>query len=1689
MNSMNRISRHRVLYIATFILLICAIADPPRSLHAQPSSARAGALFGRITDLHGRPVAGAMVHIESTSLNGLAHSDGRFLLQSLPAGSYTVLIAAAGFPAVARSVTIRAGEGTNLDVGLRATTVGSSLFFQSDDPHPAIPFAEEILPGSNIHLRAYRILDPTAFYLALGLLPVGAAGARRAIPAIADSADRITSGICGLVREWEYMPGMRLANGMAVDNVPLPFRSPGVYIIEMTSPSSQTTSISSVVISDIGIIIKHAGQRTFAFAADARSGRRLPGVRLTYGSAGSKRHATTGADGIAELRGDGEHSMSGRIVVIGEKSGNFVEREVEIGADASTLPARIHFQTDRPVYRPGQTIDYRGIVRFADDEERYHPLESKSATIEVMNEQGEEVYRATQKLSDLGTFSGELCFGEDCHLGEYTARVSAGGGSDNFVFTIAEYKKPEFTVTVAPERARYLASEHIRATINGRYLFGAPVANAEVEYKVYRMPLGSGVAGTYRGGGSNEPSLDMIMNNKGRLRADGTFAVDIPTEFSTSSDYLYRIEAIVVDASRRAIEGSAEVNVVRSEYAVAARSDKNFYRAGERASIAIDVSRFDGRASGALQYSITGTRRFVEWIDGAWRNCSEECIAGSGYTSTDGHVTIPFPVAHTGTIELNVQIGTSHPTSATARFATIDAKDARRVIDATNARVIPEHDSYRTGDLINALVLLPARPADMLVSMGASRMLSCDVHRAEGMATIVSIPAKEGSAPNVFIDVAAIAGGRLVTSSAAVDVEPVEKKLAIEIAVARSTFKPGDSTRVTFRALDYHGHPVRDAELAVAGIDESIFSLSPDRTPDLASLLPARRGNGIVSACALATELPLYFDGNRKRIALVADLDNSARTNIQDAVALSSGVTTSGVNGFSIRGGRASETRIRVDAIDVNDPFESKMPTSITSTSATMIASSAQIAVDDAAPVPGAYLLPPRLRSTFKDQMAWAPALRTDDDGYAHLDLRFPDNLTTWRITARGVTASTQIGEKSIDLVARKDLLIRMEAPRFITQGDSLLLATTVHNYLSTAKRVTVRLSGENAEVGGGERTISIGPNQDARVDWPLAVRGTDTVKLTAKALTDEESDAMEISIPVVPHGLKGGVSASGELGNNDEADTLRLDIPERSIPATRAITLQLSPSVGSSMIGALDDLIGYPYGCAEQTMTRFLPTVVVANTLKELDMPFDTARQKEIPAMVATGLERLYGFQHSDGGWGWWVNDATNPFMTAYVLYGLTVAREAGFTIPRDRYDRAVASLREQLERAIPQPRKLDPRSPDARSLDAATLAYMLFVSSTIHEAHADRFYVERIEALARNAESGEYPMALLALAARNHGDAHLADSLAPMLASQIAGNKGAAQWAVASHTGRWQSDPVESASYALRALLASPHGWRDDIESGFNWLVAQRQGSSWSSTRQTAMALYALADYAHYKGEAARELDVVVTVNGNATYRMHIDTNSFTARDLRLTLRGGELKAGTNTIIVRREGEGGLHFSASGSYYLDGESLDASDRGFHVERAYYKLERELRDNRYVYVERPFTGTVKSGDELLVKVTVHSAEAREYVLLEDPLPAGCEVVDDVEGYTIDGESEYQGAPSGARDGARDGWRWWYSSRERRDEKLAFFASKLEEGDHSFSYILRAQIPGTYSVMPSVGMLNYFPDIHGNSDAAEMRIE
>jgi len=1508
--------------------------------------------------------------------------------------------------------------------------LSTERIFGPEEPEIYVSLGGQIgADPTTFRFKAYRLDDPVGFFrtqenphsLDLGY--------------DADTTTRkpILSDKDKLVASWEERVRSR-DRYWYNHQVKVPLKQSGVYLIVAEGREKEAATV--LIISELGMVVKQAKGEALAFVVDRRSGERVADFPLSFvRRATTIAETRTGGDGVAQTtippfvpsdddmeRGWG---YGNSLIVLGESHGKFVISDSYFYGYQST-DYRVYLHTDRPVYRPSQTVYYRGIARQVADDGTYRNATGDTVAVEVTDARGNSIAKDTLTLSDFGTFSGELALADEPPLGEYQIHTRIGDHDDWFSFSVEEYKKPEYEVTVTTDRAQYTRGDRITAHVKADYYFGSPVSEGTVEYSVIRSRYwrpwwyGSEWAYLYRSDMRfSGYGAETVNTGSGKLASDGTFTIEYETDGKTDEDYLYTIQANVVDASRRSIAGSATVQVTRGEFYVTAWTDKYLYQPGSPATIFVRAASFDGDKPVTTSFNVRVERTWWERNDRKSRR--ETVWSGSGTTDSHGEGSVTFTPQKTGYFNVIVEATDSRGATITASayVYVADRNYAYWDSDNRNVQIIPDKALYKPGEMMTALIVMPEQGGDLLVTTEGAAIYGHQVERLDSRSALVRIRIEDRYAPVFYLAASAIQHGEFVSNLQQISVAPEGKRLRVEVRADQDTYKPGDSGLVTVRVLNEQGEPAPETDVAVSIVDEALYAIRPDMTPDIGEIFYGMRGNEV------STQTSLYFRF----------------------------YTRSRDKGLSEAFGDNAVAPTSAEIVD-----DAAMRSVAKSAAGFALGAEEQ-------------LVQPVLRSDFKDLMFWTPSVRTDRNGRATLHVKFPDNLTTWRITARGVTQATAVGQATAEVIARKDLLVRMETPRFITAGDKLLIATTVHNYLSEAKSTRVEFKAEGVRATKDRTTVTIPAGGEQRIDWEITAPKAGNATLTVRALTNEESDAMELTVPVLPQGLRTASGAIAEIDETGGTETLTLTIPENADPSTSEMYISISPSPASSVIGALDALIGYPYGCVEQTMSRFLPTVVVADALKGLDVPFDPKKREELPKMVAKGLTRLYGLQHPDGGWGWWEHDETNPFMTAYVMYGMTIAGGAGYDVDGGSYARGTNSLRDQIEKGT--------------SDEPTTRAYMLYVAGMIDSIDV----AGPIRKLADRGDLNPYAQALLALAAQKEGMEPLAKRLVDALESEAKVTATGAYWQGSTWHYRWQEDQVETSAFVVKALLAI-RGETDLTRKGVRWLLAQKEGDAWHNTRQTAMVVYAIIDHLKASHELSPDYTATASVNGREVFVGHISRNDVFSGAKEIRVDAKSLRQGANTITVSKSGSGRLYATARVIYYATGPAVKPTSAGFTVEREYFTLDRKTRKGGVVYTKAPFRGTVKSGDEILVRVTVEPDSRYEYFMLEDPLPAGCEVVTDAQGYTIEGEEGYGNQGPIRKGGYRvmPIWNWWYADRDVRDEKVAFFAPRIESREYTFTYILRAQIPGSYSVMPSVAALMYYPEVRGNSGTIAMTI-
>jgi alpha-2-macroglobulin len=698
-------------------------------------------------------------------------------------------------------------------------------------------------------------------------------------------------------------------------------------------------------------------------------------------------------------------------------------------------------------------------------------------------------------------------------------------------------------------------------------------------------------------------------------------------------------------------------------------------------------------------------------------------------------------------------------------------------------------------------------------------------------------------------------------------------------------------------------------------------------------------------------------------------------------------------------------------------------------------------------PTPGSEDTPIQVtpRREFPDTAYWNATLVTEADGTVRVTVRLPDTLTTWRAVVRAVTLATEVGQGTGDVTVTKPISADPALPRFAVQGDRFAVDVLARNYAGGALAATCRLEAPGlVALDPGVRAIDLPFNETRATRWSVVASEVGTNTVSARLDTSAGSDAIEVPLEVMPLSVPERFGASGTV---TDVVTTTFSIPFNAVPDASKVELLVTPSEAMGVIDGLEGLIAYPYGCVEQTMSRMLPNASVGRLILVLDIqiPEITAQLDEV---MRAGLQKLYGFQLRDGAWGWWGSER-NVYITAYVLHGLLLAREAGFSVDPTVVDRGLTVLG-----------TLATAERDARI--QAYAAYVLALGGRLPGPLLDAVYRQR---------SGldAFAMAALAIAEEAAGRSTAAAAAMDDLEALARVTDTTAYWPLAQgwSTYHWRTmaSAEKNTAMALEALVrlrkTSPLA-----PKAARWLMEQRSGGAWSSTQATAFAVVALADYAVASGERTAAFDWSVAIDGESAASGRVDSTNRRLRIPSIVRRGSDLAPGMHEVVIRVSGDGVMYYSLAGdlALYRDGiPGGTGAGHGITVRREYMSVATGATQDQW-----------DTGDLINVYLTVETSEALSYMIVEDMLPAGLEAVN------TGLKSEARGTPR---------WKWWgYERKEIRDEKVTFFDGDVPLGRQVFEYAARAVTPGVFAARPAVAYAMYRPDVWGRSASDEVRV-
>ncbi len=1600
--------------------------------------------------------------------------------------------------------------------------------------------------GGTYKFRLLAIEDPVAFFSSIDKNNM-----RYAFD-IFGSKKEVLLKYTSLIKEWkDYIPSNYYGSN---NNVSLgKIDKPGIYILQALK--GDRVAYCGIVVSDLSLVYKNSSKEILAYVANAQTSEFILKSRISvYNNGELITSKTADKDGLVlfDMTSLKDNNVTSPILIAQAGEETILSDPYFYFRNGNGKYYTAYIYTNQPVYRPGQQVFFKAVMREKGGNE-INNVPFKKFSVSIKSPKNKEVFSSDLTTNEFGSLNSDFILDEEADLGNYNIVISDGQTSYNGSFSVEEYKKPEYKVEVNTGSKNYAGKDIIDGSVSADYYFGSPVTNGEVTLSIYKKQYWrpwyywSEYSWFYRSYTKQMyyGNLQMVSQESGSLDDKGEYKFSYKISDDVEYDYVYVITAEVKDASRRVIPGSSEVYVTRGAFSIFTSPDRYFVERGKTVNLRVNANDFSDNPV-QTDFDIT-----INYSNPRSHYNQDKLEVLHGRTDAHGKASVPYTTGHLseGYYSYTVKAHDSRDREITASssFYVGDINNYYYGRTGSGLEIVTDKDAYDKGDSLIAYIFTPTTNTELLLTYESDIFIKYKKYKVEGNSLTIREKLTDRFSPSFNISVCFLKDRQFYNTSKLVGVLAKDKFLDITLKPSKGIFKPGENADYLVSVKDYKGSPVPNTDLSFGIIDESIYAIKEDETQDIQSFFYAPQYSYIPTYNSLqysnfssqsrdATYIDKnYFkdehrdESNLKKGSLYGKIDiksgggsakdvyviltsekyyYTARTdtnghyNIGNIVQGDYEIYISG-NGHNLT--LIKNININRKSIEYN--FEIEAPVLIARQDAGQFFGGSVEADEMALNAPRANgimmksemkdkkagYVKAEVRSNFVDALIWKADIITDKNGNAKVSFKIPDNLTTWRTTVRGATKNTDVGQQTDKIISRKDLLVRMETPRFFREGDEMTVSTIVHNYLDEKKKTKITFGAENIKVTGSEVNskgydplinkdkdgvyeIVIDKNGELRIDWNVKVDNpVGEAKLTVEALTNEESDALELKVPILPQGIKETKPLISDFDDFNKTEELSFRIPDDVDLRTAKLEFNLSPSLAGTIIKALDDLVGYPYGCVEQTMSRFLPTIIVANTFKAIDAPLKYSTIEELPKMAEAGLKRLYSFQHDDGGWGWWTNDKTHPYMTAYVIYGMTLSKKAGFPVDNNVYSRGVDNLMNQIEKSD--------------DVDETTLSFMLYsMAAAMKYNSGDYSYINKKMADLLDSDLNAYSIALLASALKDINNDALARKAADRLERMVHTEERYAYWGGKEWHYSWQDDKVQTTAFVLKALLKT-NSKSELVDKTVRWLLQQKQGFSWRSTQETASVIFALADYLKTTNELNPDYNATVYINGEQITNKHFTREDIFKETGTIKLSGLKdniLHKGENEIKIVKNGSGKLYFSGINQYYTKNETAAAKTNNFRVKREYYILRPEQLKDRIIYTKVPFDGEIKSGENILVKTYVNTFENDlQYFILEDMLPSGFEVVKDEQNFEIEGENDYKYYDDyyGYRP-----WRWFYADKEYRDEKVAFFVTNVND-DMEFSYIIKAQMPGEYKVPAAQAYLMYYPEVGGNSPVIDVKVK
>jgi hypothetical protein len=1427
-----------------------------------------------------------------------------------------------------------------------------------------------------------------------------------------------------------------------------------------------------VQVTNLGLSVKDSPHDTLVLVTRLDDGQPVAGAKVAIRDLDNavRFTATTDASGVATMKGTDlripDEWWRFRFMVTAEKDGDaaFVGSDWYEGIEPWSFSVNYDLGESRPllrgsvfadrgVYKLGEEVHLKAILR-TDTAEGVALLPAGTAVeVVVRDTHGDEVVKTTLALSEWSSAEWAFTLPRAAPLGYYDVAATVKGQerSARGSFLVAAYRRPEFRVEVGLAGESSLAGVSLAGVVDGRYLFGGAMAGAPVRWTYARSPsytVPAAISDRYPAERwafldheRPTPPSGTIETKEEELDGQGRLSLTLETSKDAGVPYEYTLEGEVTDVSRQRQAGRNSFRVDPAPWYVGLKRPPYFADAALGLDTEVVAVSLEGSPVPGVEVTLSLTQ--VQWhsvrrAEGGgfytWETERREVAAGEfqvATAETPQALHVPMPAGGYFVLRAVARDAEGRSTTTAVSFYGLGpGYTAWAREDHNRIELVPERKTYRPGDTARIMVKSPWEKATALLTTEREGVRSHRVFALSSTQETVTVPITEADIPNVYVSVLLVKGR---TEGYTGEDQSDPGKPSFRLGYAELTVEDAAKRLAVAVATDREEYrPAARAHVEVTVTDPRGQPASAEVTlwaVDVGVLaLTGHRTPDVGEAVWVEKALQVLNTDSRQRIIGRRAL-----------------VPKGGEEGG---GGGADEG-------------------------------------------PGSSV-----RRDFRVLAFWLGSVVTDRRGKASADVALPESLSAYRVMAVAADRQSRFGRGERELRISKPVMLRAAFPRFLARGDAATFGAVVNNQLKEkgTALVTMRsLDPAVLEVEGEARQaleVAAGGAVEARFRLRARAVGEARVRMTVKLAG--ESDAFEEVLPVRLLVSPEVVAAYGQA-RPSAVETLAL--PAGVLPGQGGLHLEMSSTALVGLGEGARYLVEYPYGCAEQRASAALGLVLAADLGDSFRLPgMDTARMKSAGQATLTELEE---FQCAGGGFAYWKGECStvSPFLTAWVLHVLQRGQALGHAVRAPVLERGYTFL----EGVLAQPR------PENEGWWPAYTAWQSFAVKVLAEGgrnadshltrlfeHRDRMPVFALaflrDTLHARGEGGERAADLdrrLGNAVLPEGgSAHVEELADPYLLWYW--NSNVRSTAIVLGTiARAGVNPALAPEPGAADATPGPPGARtrreDPLLAGLvRWLMAARKQGRWGNTQENAWAMAALVDYYRKHEAEVPAFTGTAALAGQALMKEAFQgrTTDARAKDVPMAELSARVAPGQPAELrFEREGAGTLHYTARLRYVRDDPALAPLDQGMRITRRY-----ALADLEGVAVTSAAAGA-------LVKVTLELelTKERRFVAVTDPLPAGLEPVESWFATTASDLARAQGEQENAQ------WLdWWerggFDHVERHDDRVQLFATRLEEGRHTFSYLARATTAGAFHAAPARAEEMYEPEVFGRTESAVLTV-